>query len=349
MVDSLLDAGAGLVPLFAAVVLVAIVMVAVRRLVDRTGSGSLSGPWRRQIATVSVGVFGLVLLILALPVSTETRSQLIGLLGVALTGIIAVSSTTFVTNAMAGLMLRILRNFRPGDWIYIGENFGRVSEQGLLHTEIQTEDRDLTTIPNLLMVTQPVKVVRNSGTIVSATVSLGYDAPRSTVKRVLTEAAEEVGLAEPFVRVLDLGDFSVSYRIAGFLDDVSTLLAIRSQLRAAMMDHLHGESIEIVSPSFMNQRPIDGSSVLPPQESRAEVPHDAPEDLVFDKATRASRRSLVEAMIEERQSAVEEAKKARKSVEATERAEAENTIDRLNAETEALRDLAARLSEADPE
>ena len=45
---------------------------------------------------------------------------------------------------------------------------GRVSELGLLRTEIQTERRNLTTFPNLYLVTNPVTVVRSSGTFISS-------------------------------------------------------------------------------------------------------------------------------------------------------------------------------------
>ena len=51
-----------------------------------------------------------------------------------------------------------------GDFISAGDQFGRVTERGLFHTEIQTETRDLTTVPNLFLVTHPVTTVRSSGT-----------------------------------------------------------------------------------------------------------------------------------------------------------------------------------------
>jgi small conductance mechanosensitive channel len=34
---------------------------------------------------------------------------------------------------------------------------------------------------------------------------------------VVTEAARSAGLEAPFVLILELGDFSVTYRVAGFL------------------------------------------------------------------------------------------------------------------------------------
>jgi len=247
---------------------------------------SLSRPAGMLVLTLAV----LLALVLAAPVSDETRGDLIGLYGLALTAVIALSSTTFVSNAMAGLMLRSLRNFAPGDFIKVGEDFGRVTERGLFHTEIQSEDSDLTTIPNLRLATTPTTVVRASGTIISATVSLGYDAPRGEVEAALAAAAEDAGLREPFVQVMELGDFSVTYRFAGFLDEVKHLVSSRSRLRASAMDALHAAGIEIVSPTFMNQRPIGPERVAPATNGAAgdRESADGAERVMFDKAEEAA-------------------------------------------------------------
>jgi hypothetical protein len=193
---------------------------------------------------------------------------------------------------MAGLMQRVVRNFRPGDFIRVGEYFGRVSEQGLFHVEIQTEDRDLTTMPNLYLVTHPVKVIRSSGTLVTAEVSLGYDVDRQEIKKALLEAVLSVGLAEPFVHVVELGDFSVTYRAAGLLTEVNSLITMRSKLRASMFDFLHRAGLEIVSPTFMNQRVYDpGRRFMPPAVAGGatdDEPALKPEDIVFDKAEEAA-------------------------------------------------------------
>lgn len=186
--------------------------------------------------------------------------------------------------------MRAVRSFRPGDFIRVGEQFGRVTERGLFHIEIQTEDRDLTTLPNLYLVSNPVKVVRYSGTVVSATVSLGYDVPHKQVVFLLTEAAKSAELQEPFVQVIDLGDFSVTYRIAGFLTEVKQLLTVRSNLRAKILTTLHGAGVEIVSPNFVAQRRLrEEERVLPPD---APVPatvdvDQVPEERIFDKAKQA--------------------------------------------------------------
>ena len=292
--DDLLAALPDFLPLLAMVAFAALVLwianwFLLRRRSLPVGEGRIPG---QVILLALTGVF-VVLIVLALPVNEVSRGQLLALLGVGLTAVIALSSTTFVANAMAGLMLRTVRCFRPGDFIRVGEQFGRVTERGLFHTEIQTEDRDLTTIPNLYLISNPVGVVRASGTIVSAKLSLGYDVPRSQLDSLFKEAAEKAELQDPFVQVMQLGDFSVTYRVAGFLPDVKHLLTARSTLRKRIMDTLHGAGIEIVSPTFMNQRPMKpetavipvGADTAPPPGVDAEP--EAPDALIFDKAEQA--------------------------------------------------------------
>jgi len=249
---------------------------------------------------VSVVMVAIITVILTLPIGGPARGQLLSLFGLLVTAMVALSSTTFVGNAMAGMMLKALHNFRPGDFVRIGDHFGRVSEVGLLHTEIQTEDRDLTTLPNLHLVTHPLTVLRSSGTIISAEVSLGYDVPRQKIETQLIEATKRAELESGFVQIRDLGDFSVTYRAAGFYTDVKYILSKRSQLRGAILDALHDANIEIVSPNFMNQRQIKAGVEFIPDLSKVIAPGSgqnrnrtsrtvkvAPESMIFDKAEQA--------------------------------------------------------------
>lgn len=249
----------------------------------------------RQVAMLVLTLIGIIVTILAMPISDSTRGQLLSLLGLLLSAMIALSSTTFVANAMAGIMLRSVGSIMPGDFVRIGELLGRVTERGLFHMEIQTEDRDLTTLPNLYMVSQPVTVVHASGTIISTKLSLGYDVPRSEVEHLLLDAAEQAGLVEPFIQIIELGDYSVVYRIAGFLAEVKQLLSTRSNLCKQVLDSLHNAGIEIVSPAFMNQRLLaEGSRAIPHKSVQFEPDESisgqrAPEELIFDKADKAEK------------------------------------------------------------
>ena len=242
----------------------------------------------RQLMIMLTILLGMIGLVLALPLEANIRGQLLTLLGLVITAVLTLSSPTVAANAIAGFMLRTVKGFTPGDFIQVDRHFGRVTEQGLFHTEIQTEDRDLLTLPNLFLASHPVKVVHASGTIVSAEVSLGYDVDHHIIEELLIQAAEQANLEEPFVYVTELGDFAVSYRVAGFLKKVKHLLSARSLLRKQMMDHLHQHEIEIVSPNFMNQRQVRGDII--PQRSFVMADNTEsrePESMVFDKAERA--------------------------------------------------------------
>ena len=277
-------------PSLGAVVATIVVVFAVRSLESRIWAKDASEQrFRKQIWTFAVLFIGMLTVIFVLPQGAN-QDLAFGAIGLVFTGALAISSQSIIANGMAGLLLRSLGNFKPGDFIEVGDNLGRVTELGLFHTEIQTADRDLTTIPNSLMVNQPVKVVRASGTIVSAMASLGYDVSRHQLEPLFVAAAEASGLAEPFVQVVELADYSVNYRIAGFLEKPQRLLAARSALRGHILDQLNEAGIEIMSPMFVATRPVGATPQIPTDNGTPAAGHWRPsaESRVFDKAELAS-------------------------------------------------------------
>jgi small-conductance mechanosensitive channel len=318
-----------------------VLLAADRLLLRRDSDAGGENKLIRQLILLLLTGVAVVLVVLTLPVAESTRNQLLALLGLVLTALLTLSSTTFVANAMAGIMLRSVNNLRPGDFVRVGENFGRVTVRGLFHTEVQTEDSDLTTLPNLLLVSNPVTVVRATGTIVSATVSLGYDNAHSEVEPILLEAAAAAELADPFVQVVDLADHAVGYRVAGFLTDVKRLLTARSNLRRSVLDALHGAGVEIVSPNFMNQRVLTpGARVVPhaaPSEPAAAAPPtEGPDEMVFDKAEAAERAR------ELRESRQQVAARIKELEESVKKAEGEDKT-RLERELEVMQTRLARM------
>jgi small-conductance mechanosensitive channel len=259
-----------------------------RRLVRKSKELAGEGTFRRQMVLTFLALFFIVAVIVTAPLEENLQGNLISLFGIAVTGVIALSSTTLVSNAMAGFMLRAVRNFKRGDYIRCGDFLGRVTERGLFHTEIQNERSDLITLPNLHLATNPVTVIRPKGTFVSAKLSLGYDIAHSDITKLLITAAEHSGLVEPFVRIRALGDFSVTYEVSGRLADTKKFLGSKSTLHRAVLDTLHSAGVEIVSPSFMNQRQISKEGAFIPDvspETRADTTRDHdPDSLVFDKA-----------------------------------------------------------------
>jgi small conductance mechanosensitive channel len=283
------DTALRLLPLAAVVLLGGGLLVLLNhRMVRKAAEFPGQGTFLRQLLLAILGVIFLVAVIIAAPLNPDDTHDLITLFGVALTGVIALSSTTLASNAMAGFMLRMVRNFKRGDYIRVGEYLGRVTERGLLHTEIQNERSDLITLPNQYLVSNAVTVIRPSGTFISATVSLGYDLQHDEIEGLLCAAAERAGLLEPFCRIRALGDFSVTYEISGKLADTKTFLGSKSALHRSVLDTLHGAGVEIVSPAFENQRRVAADQRFIPDidEERTVDPkrERGPDNLVFDKA-----------------------------------------------------------------
>lgn len=290
-----------LLPTAATLVVVIVgLLIADRLLLRRSKASEPDGQMGRQLAMLGLTVVGIVAVIIALPIDATQQGQLLSLLGLLLSGAIALASTNLLGNIMAGLMLRGVESFRLGDFIEVGQEFGRVSERGLFHVEIQTPRREFTTLPNTYLANNPIRVLSGTGAIVDAQVSLGYDVPRREIEEHLLAAAENAGLEEPFVRVLGLGDHAVTYQVAGLLREIDKLLAARSRVNAQVLDVLHGANVEILSPAFINTRSYAPDRVFVARPAPVELPGEPARDeapaAVFDKATSAALRERLVAL-----------------------------------------------------
>lgn len=236
---------------------------------------------------ILVGMLGFVL---ALPIDKTLKGQILSFLGIIISAAIALSSTTVLGNLIAGIMNNSMKRFRNGDLIKINDLHGRVIKKSVFHTEIQLEDSNFITIPNIYIANNPVKLTRKTNTVISTSVSLGYDISRDKIEEALLEAALATGLKDPYVYITGLGDFSVTYKIHGFLDDSSKFFSTNSLLNAYVMDKLHEKKIEIVSPTFMNQRRVDDKEFIPRQVVKKEESNEkSPEDLIFDEAIKSEK------------------------------------------------------------
>jgi len=243
----------------------------------------------RKLTLAFLLFVGALIILLVLPIGDELRGQILSFVGIIISAALALSSTTLLGNALAAMMMRFVNHFQIGDFIRTEQSFGKVTNRGIFHTEIQTEDRNLETIPNLFLATRPVKVIRPSGTILTGTVTLGYDVQRKEAEEALLKAARKVGLQKPYVFITKLGDYSVEYQVNGLLIDVNSILSTKSKLHKAMLDTVHESGIEIVSPSFMNQRQIAGQVFIPKRSALRDKEDEKAEDMIFDKADLAER------------------------------------------------------------
>ena len=286
-------------------------------------------------------LFGMLTFILVLPIEQALKGQILGFLGIIISAGIALSSTTILGNLIAGIMNNTMNRFKSGDLIKIGDYHGRVVEKSIFHTEIQLEDSNFITIPNLYIANNPVKLTRKMNSVISTSVSLSYDVPRTKVEEALKLAAKEIGLKDPYVYITSLGDYSVVYKIHGFLEDSSKYFSTNSLLNAKVMDHLHAQKIEIVSPTFMNQRRVDEVEFIPKEVNvqTESIPEKAPEELIFDEAIKSEKLANSKEILKEIDAKINQLSEELKSLKE------EKEQDKVKAQIQRYKDLKLRMEQ----
>lgn len=287
-----------------AIILFAIVLAMINSFIfKRIKSPLSSNDIVKKTISILIGFTCTIAFILALPIDKALKGQVLSFLGIIVSAGIALSSTTVLGNLIAGIMNNAMNRFKIGDLIKVNDLQGRVTRKGIFHTEVQLEDSNFITIPNLYIATNPVKLTRKTNTVVSTSVSLGYDISRLQIEDLLKKAAIETGLTDPYVYITNLGDFSVSYKIHGFLNDSSKYFMTSSKLNGQVMDFLHKDNIEIASPSIMNQRKVDDYVFIPRKEyvKTKEEEDSNPELLVFDQAIESAKAEEKKDLIEKMQ------------------------------------------------
>ncbi len=258
-------------------------------LFNRLKSFSVTGNIIKRSISIFIVLIGIVSFVLALPVDQHSKEQILSFLGIVISAGIALSSTTLLGNLIAGIMNNTMKRFRNGDLIQIDQWLGRVTRKGIFHSEIQLEDSNFVTIPNLFIASHPVKITRKTNTVISTTVSLGYDISRFKIEEALKEAAINAELKDPYVYITGLEDHAVVYKIHGFLEDSTKFFSANSLLNGRVMDALHKKGIEIVSPGFRNQRRVEKMIFIPEEEKEVKPDYnqDSPEELIFDEAIKS--------------------------------------------------------------
>lgn len=135
-------------------------------------------------------------------------SALILAIGMALQNIIA--------NVANGIIIVSTQMFKNGDFITIGDSSGSVVNINFLFTTLNTPDNRKITIPNSIIVNNPVT---NAGTNdkrrVEFTFSVAYESDVESVKKIIKDVMLSNGCVytdpEPFCRLKNLGSNSLDF------------------------------------------------------------------------------------------------------------------------------------------
>jgi small-conductance mechanosensitive channel len=251
------------------------------------GTASLPGVYPETAGAtrrILVGAVWLVTIAAAYPYLPGSGSEAFKALSLVVGLGLSLGSTGIVAQAMSGLVVIYSRALSRGDCVRVGDIEGVVTEVHLLSTRLLTIQGEEVTIPNTVVVNGPVKnygrATKGQGALVSARMSIGYDAPWRKVHALLLEAAKETpGLrADPAPYVLQraLDDFYVQYELVAAVENPVDRPVVASALHGRIQDGFNAAGVQIMSPHFVLQprHPVLGGEppASPAERARPERP-----------------------------------------------------------------------------
>jgi small-conductance mechanosensitive channel len=245
------------------------------------GTATLPGVYpETAVATrrLLVGAVWLVTIAAAYPYLPGSGSEAFKGLSLVVGLGLSLGSTGIVAQAMSGLVVIYSRALSRGDCVRIGTTEGVVTEVTLLSTRVLTIQGEEVTIPNTVVVNGAVtnwgRAAHGHGALLSAKVSIGYDAPWRQVHSLLLDAAKGTpGLrADPAPYVLQraLDDFYVQYEVFTVVDRPVDRPVVASALHARIQDAFNAAGLQIMSPHFVLQPRQSVVGPPPPEERPAE-------------------------------------------------------------------------------
>jgi small-conductance mechanosensitive channel len=208
-----------------------------------------------RIARVLIIAFAFVL---AFPYIPGSGSDAFKGVSVFLGVIFSLGSSSVVANVVAGYSLIYRRTFKIGDRIRVGEIEGLVTNAGALVTHLQTLKNEDIIVPNSLIMNSNVTnfstLASTRGLILHTTVGIGYETPWRQVDAMLKLAAERTpGMLKeppPFVLLLSLGDFAVTYELNVYTNDPLNQARLYAALHRNVLDVFNEYGVQIMTPAY---------------------------------------------------------------------------------------------------
>ena len=200
------------------------------------------------IARYAVLALVLVMVLGQFGVQTASIIAAIGAIGLAIG--LALQGT--LQNIAAGIMLLVLRPFRVGEYIQVGEIGGTVEDIGLFASRLRTADGVYLLAPNSTLWNEPVtNYSRNATRRNDITIGIGYDDDIGLAQQILLDLAHADQRVRkdpaPDAFVMSLGDSAVAVTFR-YWTATSDFWAVRFELTRAAKLAFDDKGISIPFP-----------------------------------------------------------------------------------------------------
>ena len=289
MLDSLMDVlariwkgFAGYAPNLMFLVVIVIITYVVIRLVRfffaEISRGSIALPgfeqeWAEPTYKITVFLIIALAAVMAFPYLPGSDSQAFQAISLFLGLLISLSSSSAISNMIAGVILTYTGAFRMGDRVKIADAVGDVVGKTLLVTRVRTIKNVDIAIPNALVLSSHIvnysRAARSGseGVILHTSVTIGYSTPWRQVHELLIAAARKTAdVADqpaPFILQTALNDFYVTYELNVYTMNPWRMAVIYSDLHTNIQDTFNEAGVEIMSPHYASVR--DGNAAAIPE------------------------------------------------------------------------------------
>jgi small-conductance mechanosensitive channel len=245
----------------------------IARLVERAiavrGGDLVLATFLRRVIAIALIVITVVGALDRLGVPIASLLAALGAAGLAL----ALAMRDSLSNLASGVLLVITRPFRAGDFVDISGQQGRVERIDLLQTVLATVDNRLITLPNSLVMNQPIiNFSARDERRLDLPVSIAYeDDPMralEVIRQVLDAHPRVLKTREPQLIVQRFGASSVDLAIRPWVR-TSEVLQAQSEILAAIKSALEAAAITIPYPQQVVRFAADTKppAVLPRPEA----------------------------------------------------------------------------------
>jgi small conductance mechanosensitive channel len=160
-----------------------------------------------------------------------------------------------LSNIMAGFLIFWDKPFHVGDWVTMGDHYGKISEITLRTTRVQTRNNTWVVIPNENVINQVlVNHSANGPTRVDVPVGIGYPDSIAKARRVLLQAMAGLDtiLKEPPPQVVvdNLGGSSVNLLVFVWIAEAGNEKPVFFQILETVKTTLDAAGIEIPFPKL---------------------------------------------------------------------------------------------------
>jgi small conductance mechanosensitive channel len=165
------------------------------------------------MANAAYGAILIIMFIIILAEIGVPTASLLALLGTS-TLAIGLALKDSLSNIAGGLLLIMLKPFRIGDFIEIGNIMGTADQINLFTTRLKTANNDVVYVPNSRIMTDKINnKTQDDNRRIDLTVGIGYNADLKLAKKLITElfSQDERILKDPapMVVVKELADSAV--------------------------------------------------------------------------------------------------------------------------------------------